>query len=75
LREMIRRLSVTYKKMFCQLIVEGQAAGQVVQDNPDRLATLYNACITGLAFDILSEHEQYVSNFPDVDSVLRLLKA
>lgn len=72
---MIRRLSVTHQKMLCQLIVEGQAAGQVVQDDPDRLATLYNACITGLAFDILSEHEQYVSNFPDVDSVLRILKA
>src|SRR6266702_1349804 len=52
-----------------------ESAAEVVQDDPDRLATVYNACITGLAFDILSEHEQYVSNFPDVDSVLRILKA
>src|SRR5215472_2440635 len=50
LREMIRRQSVMHKKMLCQLIVEGQAAGQVVQGDPERLATVYNACITGLAF-------------------------
>ena len=75
LREMIQRKGVLYKKMLCQLIVEGQAAGQVVQGDPDRLATVYNACITGLAFDRLSEREHDVANFPDVESVLRILKA
>jgi AcrR family transcriptional regulator len=74
LRDLIQRQAVTHKKMICQLIVEGQAAGQVVQDDPERLATVYNACISGLAFDLLSEREQYLANFPDVDSVLRILK-
>ncbi len=74
LRELIQRQAVTHQRMICQLIVEGQAAGQVVQDDPDRLATVYNACITGLAFDRLFEREQYLANFPDVDSVLRILK-
>ncbi len=75
LRELIQRQAVTYKKMICQLIVEGQAAGQVVQDDPEQLATVYDACISGLAFDILFDRKQYLSNFPDVDSVLRILKA
>jgi len=74
LREMIQRQSVTHKKMLCRLIVEGQAAGQVVQGDPERLARVYNACISGLAFDIFSAREQYLANFPDVDSVLRILK-
>jgi len=74
LREQIQRQAVTQKKMICQLIVEGQAAGQVVQDDPGRLATVYDACISGLAFDILFDRDQYLANFPDVDSVLRILK-
>jgi hypothetical protein len=54
--------------------LEAQMAGQMVQDDPERLATVYNACISGLAFDLLFEREQYLANFPDVDSVLRILK-
>lgn len=56
-----------------QLIVEGQAAGQVVSGDPVRLATVYNWCIEGAAVDAaFFNHPSH--SFPGAEDVLRILK-
>jgi AcrR family transcriptional regulator len=58
---------------FQKLIIEGQAAGEVIEGNAAELAALYFACIGGIAMAFI----QYFfprSNYPTTESVLRLLK-
>ncbi len=57
-----------------QLIVEGQAAGEVVAGDPDRLTTTFEWCIQGMVFGI-SYWGYEPARLPDVESVLRMLKA
>jgi len=57
-----------------QLIVEGQAAGEVVGGDPDRLTTTFEWCIQGMVFGI-SYWGYEPARLPDVESVLRMLKA
>ncbi len=49
------------------------AAGQVVPDDPDRLTTVYNSCIQGLALGVQFLGALY-SSFPTADTVLRMLR-
>ena len=57
-----------------QLIVEGQAAGEVVAGDLDRLTTAFEWCIQGMVFG-LSYWDVQPARLPDVESVLRMLKA
>lgn len=59
---------------FQQLLLEGQAAGQVVEGDAAELANLYFACIGGIALNFTNFRAPF-SNYPRVESVLRLLKA
>jgi len=63
--------------VLTQLILDGQAAGQIVADDPLRLVRVLLACIQGLATEAI--FHEYVSavRFPDVnaESVLRILKS
>jgi AcrR family transcriptional regulator len=58
---------------FQKLIIEGQAAGQVVEGNPAELAALYFSCIGGIAMSYIQFFFPR-STYPKVESVLRLLK-
>jgi len=57
-----------------RLIVDGQAAHQVVAGDPARLTSLYLACIQGLALRPVLADEPPEA-FPDVETVLRILGA
>lgn len=57
-----------------QLIVAGQAAGQVVERDPEQLVLLYLCCLQGLAAGMTFYGENLVAHFPDADAVLQLFK-
>jgi hypothetical protein len=57
-----------------ELIVEGQAAKQVITGNPDQLAETFTACLQGLALSAASPIN-LGSSLLDVDIVLRMLRA
>src|SRR3989442_6137476 len=70
------------QETFKQLIIEGQAAGQVVAKNPDQLTTILAWCIQGMALNVgfLNHHpssgSKYLSTgLPSADDILRILKA
>ncbi len=57
-----------------QLIIDGQAAGQVVSGDPDQLATLYMSCIQGLVLRATFLGREKPT-FPTVETVLLILRA
>lgn len=57
-----------------QLILEGQAEGKIVQADPNQLVVLYLSSLQGLAVGIHLFGQVIIDNFPDVDSVFRILK-
>jgi len=58
-----------------RVIQAGQAAGAVVPGDPSQLGTLFYACIQGLALSMAFRTGMTGAAFPDVDQVLRILKA
>jgi AcrR family transcriptional regulator len=81
-RELAWRSSEASLEMIKQLIVEGQAAGQVVAGDPDHLASVFGWCIQGMALGMgfLNHQPSEVSKFPatslpSADDILRILKA
>jgi AcrR family transcriptional regulator len=81
-RELAWRSSEVSLEMIKQLIVEGQAAGQVVAGDPDHLASVFGWCIQGMALGMgfLNHQPSEVSKFPatslpSADDILRILKA
>lgn len=58
-----------------EIIVSGQAAGQVVDDDPDRLVLLYLGCLFGLAAGAGLSSRRLAPHFPDANAVLRMLEA
>ena len=81
-REIAWKQTEASEKAFRQLIVEGQAAGQVVAGNPDQLTTILAWCIQGMALNVgflnhpPSSDSKYLSTgLPSADDILRLLKA
>lgn len=76
IRKIVRDLDELHTGIIRRLIEEGQAAGQIVQGDPDQLATLYSCCLQGLAMGVTFLKEaSFVLNVPDVDMFLRILKA
>jgi AcrR family transcriptional regulator len=57
-----------------QLIVEGQATGEVVPGNPDQLVAVMSACLDGLTRWALRDPEQFRTYVPDAQIVLRLFQ-
>jgi len=81
-REIAWKQTEASEKAFKQLIIEGQAAGQVVAGNPDQLTTILAWCIQGLALNVgflnhppSSDSKYLSSGLPSADDILRLLKA
>ncbi len=71
-REIALHQSEVMSGAIRQLIVEGQAAGQVGEGDPDELTLLYLVLIQGLAAGVMFTH--YTPGYPSVEGVLRILK-
>ncbi len=71
---MVLQESQLNHEVLKQLIAKGQAAGEVVAGDPDLLTTAFEWCIQGMVFGI-SYQDYEPARLPDVESVLRMLKA
>ncbi|GHO46911.1 TetR/AcrR family transcriptional regulator [Ktedonospora formicarum] len=75
LRELVARQSQEFQSMVRQLIVEGQATGEIAKDNPDQLIAALFACLQGLWSGMAFLHQEHLTKpLPDARIVLRLLK-
>jgi AcrR family transcriptional regulator len=75
LRTLVYQLSRVSHNDIRQLIVEGQAEGQVAAGNPDQLTIAVHSCLQGFAIEAALDPEQANEHAPDVEILLRLLKA
>jgi AcrR family transcriptional regulator len=74
LRKLVQKQGWTYRAVMRQLIVEGQAAGQVAETDPDQLVAAVSACIGGLSLGLTWQSpEQFKENFPDIEIILGML--
>jgi AcrR family transcriptional regulator len=73
-REMAVQYAATISQAMRELIVEGQAAGQVIAGDADPLAIAFTACLQGLALSAAVPIHQVLGS-PDVGVVLRMLKS
>jgi AcrR family transcriptional regulator len=74
MRQFVLQESRSSHEALKQLIIEGQAAGEVVVGDPDLLTTTFEWCIQGMVFGLSYWHYE-ATHLPDVDTVLRILKA
>jgi Tetracyclin repressor-like, C-terminal domain len=73
LRKLAQEQSRTYRTVLKQLVVEGQAAGEIANDDPDQLVAAVTACVAGLSrAAIWQTPEQFQNTFPGVDIILRM---
>lgn len=73
LRKLAQEQSHTYRAVLKQLVVEGQAAGEIALDDPDQLVGAVTACVAGLSQSATWQApEQFQKAFPDVAIILRL---
>jgi AcrR family transcriptional regulator len=74
IRELIGRQGQAYQDVMRQLIVEGQATGEVSEGDPDQLVIVVLACLDGLTRLALRDPERVKGNFPDNRIILRIFK-
>ena len=74
IRELIGRQGQAYLDVLRQLIVEGQATGEVAEGDPDQLVIVFLACLDGLSRLALREPEWVKKHFPETEIILRILK-
>jgi AcrR family transcriptional regulator len=72
-RQLAMRQSEVMTRVIMRLIREGQATGQVVSGDPERLAWFYQSCILGLAVGGNLPGVP-IPALPDAEMVLRILK-
>jgi AcrR family transcriptional regulator len=71
--EAVRQRGMGFVKLLRELIVEGQAAGQVAGDDPDELVAAMVAYVDGVTrFSI--NHPDLQGHFPDPRIALRMLR-
>jgi AcrR family transcriptional regulator len=74
LRELVHQRAHALRSVIRQLIVEGQATGEVASGDPDQLVRAILACLDGLIKWAEYYPEQYNEHFPDASIFLRMLK-
>lgn len=72
--ERIRRRREGFLSELRQLIVAGQATGEVAAGDPDQLVLAISACLEGLTRFGLQHPEQFAQLCPDASILLRMLK-
>jgi AcrR family transcriptional regulator len=73
LRELIYNQIYAFLDVLRQLVIEGQASGEVAADDPDQLVTAVIACL-GFTRWALRDSEQVKKRIPDARIILRVLK-
>lgn len=74
LRQAVSKRNRSYQDAIRQLIVEGQASGEIADGDPDQMITAIMACFEGLSRLALRDPEQVKNHFPDAAIILRMLK-
>ncbi len=74
LREFLSKRYQLLLATMRQLIVEGQATGEVAPGDPDQLVAVVSACLDGLTRWALRDPEQFRAYVPDAQIVLRLFQ-
>jgi AcrR family transcriptional regulator len=75
LRALIRQRGQDFSDVMRQLIVEGQATGEIARGDPAQLVTAIAACLEGLTrFALLDDLEGFRHSWPDAEILLRMLK-
>ena len=62
------------QEILRRLIVEGQAAGEIAEDDPDELLQAIMACLDGLSRMALSSPEGTGNHIPSARIILRMLR-
>jgi AcrR family transcriptional regulator len=71
LRVIVRERMQLLQDLMRQLIIAGQASGEVAAGDPDQLLTAFFACLTGLTREAVYGPEQF--HFPETAILLRIL--
>lgn len=74
LRERASRYGQAFQDLLRQLIVEGQATGEVRAADPDQLVTAVLASLDGLTRLAVINPERFQKHFPDARIILHMLK-
>jgi AcrR family transcriptional regulator len=74
LRKLFLERGMTFRGVLRQLIVEGQATGEVAAGNPDQLVMAVAACLNGVTRLAWNGPEQFKEQCPDAEIILRMLK-
>ncbi len=74
LRELVSKRGLAMHSMLRQLIVEGQATGEVAAGDPDQLVTAFLAYLDGVTRLAVYNPEQFKKHFPDTEIILRIFK-
>ncbi|HEY0753645.1 MAG TPA: TetR/AcrR family transcriptional regulator [Ktedonobacteraceae bacterium] len=76
LRQLAREQSRTYRAVLKQLIIEGQATGEIARDDPDQLVAALTACVAGLSQAATWQAPaDFQKTFPDSGLLFRILVA
>ncbi len=73
-RKLIHRRGRMLQGTMKELIITGQAAGEVVKGDPDQLVTALFACLEGLTRWGAHDPKGYIKHFPEPGIILRMLK-
>jgi AcrR family transcriptional regulator len=73
LRGQIRQHGLSMREIIRGLIVEGQAAGEIDNDDPDKLVSALLACVDGLSRMVQLSPENAEKQMPDAGIILRIL--
>jgi AcrR family transcriptional regulator len=74
LRERVSQRGRTMRAVLRELIVAGQASGEIARDDPDQLVHAIFAVLEGLTTWGRAEPESGRANFPNAEIILRMLK-
>jgi hypothetical protein len=74
MRDLLAKRYQTLLDTMKQLIIEGQATGEVAPGDPDQLVAIISACLDGLTRWAVRDPEQFHTYVPDAEIVLRLVK-
>jgi AcrR family transcriptional regulator len=73
LREQYKKQGLFFREYMRELIVEGQATGEIANDDPDKLVRALSACLDGLSRVAQFAPEEDEKHMPDAEMILRIL--